>query len=46
MKTHTFKCLKSLKPNNVKFINQANFEMSTFNEKKINEYLGKKIEDD
>jgi hypothetical protein len=38
MKTHSFKCLEGLKPNNIKFINQIDIETAKNNENIIKEY--------
>jgi hypothetical protein len=45
IKTHSFKCLEGLKPNNIKFVNQTAIETPVANENKIKEYLQEKIND-
>ena len=43
IETHSFKSIKDLKPNAVKFVNQSIVENKTENEKKIKEFLEEKI---
>ena len=45
LKSHSFKCIEGLKPNNIKFINQTTIETPQENEKTIKEYLDGKIND-
>ena len=45
LKSHSFKCIEGLKPNNIKFINQTTIEIPQDNEKTIKEYLNGKIND-
>ena len=44
IETHSFKSIKGLKPNAVKFVNQQNLENEQNNKKLINEFLKEKIE--
>ena len=43
IRTHSFECIKGLKPNNVKFVNQKTVEKPENNEKEIKQFLEEKI---
>lgn len=46
IESHSFECIKKLKPNSVKFVNQNALTKIEDNEKKIKEYLEEKINED
>ena len=43
VETHSFECIKGLKPNDVKFVNQSNLNNQEENENKIKTFLDEKI---